>query len=365
MKRTSPLIFSLTLLLAGTLHAAPADALRIEKNYQSAMERWTLQVRAAATQADRNKLLESRPDVSAYVRQMWNTIGNSLGQDWTLEPAAWFLRASAGILATDGAGLAQPVFANENEAIRKAIEDHYLASPKLGPVCAALASSPNPRSLAVLEKIQDKNPDKKIQGIAAFGAALQLKTLGDNPRIMTKRLTYLRKAIIQSSDMEIEGMPISKLAADELYVINNLSKGRVAPDLVGVDSGNRPLTLSSQAGKVIILTFWNSNLENSQRVVDMTTALQKEFQGRPLVVLGVNNDTVEKLRKLESDGTVPWKSFADPDNQVANQYRVGSRPIVYVLDGERRIHYVGTPGSFVEATAEALLEGPKGPPKKP
>ena len=40
---------------------------------------------------------------------------------------------------------------------------------------------------------------------------------------------------------------------------------------------------------------------------------------------------------------------------LAKEYRVGSWPLVYVLDGERKIHYVGAPGSFVELTAEALL----------
>jgi hypothetical protein len=37
------------------------------------------------------------------------------------------------------------------------------------------------------------------------------------------------------------------------------------------------------------------------------------------------------------------------------EYRVGSWPLAYVLDGERKIHYAGAPGSFVELTAEALL----------
>jgi hypothetical protein len=34
---------------------------------------------------------------------------------------------------------------------------------------------------------------------------------------------------------------------------------------------------------------------------------------------------------------------------------VASWPLVYVLDGERKIHYAGTPGSFAELTTDALL----------
>ena len=80
-----------------------------------------------------------------------------------------------------------------------------------------------------------------------------------------------------------------------------------------------------------------------------------KFKGRPFVVIGVNQDPKEKLRDLEADGTIPWINFSDPANKLAAEYRVGARPLVYVLDGERKIHYAGAPGSFAELTVEALL----------
>ena len=73
------------------------------------------------------------------------------------------------------------------------------------------------------------------------------------------------------------------------------------------------------------------------------------------MIIGVNNDPLEKLRALEADGTVPWKNLSDPSDKLAGDYRVGSRPLVYVLDGDRKIHYAGAPGSFADLTAEALL----------
>ena len=39
--------------------------------------------------------------------------------------------------------------------------------------------------------------------------------------------------------------------------------------------------------------------------------------------------------------------------------RQGACQRVYVLDGERKIHYAGAPGSFAELTAEALLSEAK------
>ncbi len=352
MHRLAVLILLLTFSHA---EAAPADARTAIKSYQTAMERWTISLDAARTPEARAKAWATRPDATPFARQLWTAIGDSLDQEWVLDPAAWFLATTPGLLATNPEGGTTPIFALENEAIRKAVEAHHLSSPKLGPVSSALASSTDPRSLALLEKIQATHPDPKIQGIAALGAAMQLKSLGDDGELMRKRLTYLRKAIIQASDAEINGITVAKLAEDELYIIRFLTKGRVAPDLIGVDSAKRPLSLSALKGKVIVLLFWNSNVPDAQRVVEITNAMEAKFKGKELAVIGVNNDPVEKLRALQADGIVPFTNFSDPENQLAKEYRVGSWPLVYVLDGERKIHYAGAPGSFAELTAEALL----------
>ena len=361
MFRISRLIALFFLLGFPHAGATPANAQRIEKAYQTAMDKWALEIRIATTPEEQTKAWAARPDAAVFAKQMWDDIGLSLNEDWTLEPAAWFLRLTPGLVVTNATGGTAPIFARENEAIRKAVEKFHLKSPKLIPVCSALASSPDPHSLALLEKILASHPDSKIQGVAALGAAMQLITLGDGPQIMPKRINYIRKAIILSADVEVDGTTVAKVAKDELYIIQFLTKGRVAPDLVGVDSSKRPLSLSANRGKVIMLLFWNSNVVDAQRVVEITTAMETKFKGRPLVILGVNNDPLEKLRKLQADSLVPWTNFSDPENKLAKEYRVGVWPLVYVLDGERKIHYAGAPGSFAELTVEALLAEVKPP----
>ncbi|NQX02992.1 TlpA family protein disulfide reductase [bacterium] len=355
MNRFSRLIALLCLLVGSSAHASPAEALVIRKSYQQAMDKWALEMRIATTAEERAKIWDNRPKAAPFAKQMWDSIGSSLDQEWTIEPAVWFLRTTAGLLTLDANGSGQPAFATENEAIRKAVESQHSSSPKLIPMCAALAASPNPRSLAVLEKIQSSHPDPKTQGVAALGAAMQLKSLGDDGEIMRKRLTYLRKAIIQSSDVDLDGVTVAKLAEDELHIIRFLTKGRTAPDLVGVDSASRPLSLAANKGKIIVLLFWNSAMPDATRVIEITNKLTTKFKGRPLAVIGVNNDPEAKLRALEADDTVTWPSFTDPENKLAKEFRIGQWPVVFVLDGERKIHYVGTPGSFAELTAEALL----------
>lgn len=352
MFRLVALISLLVFIPAG---ATPAEADRIRKTYELAMEEWTLEMRRATTPEAREKVWSARPDPTPFAHRIWAIIGDSLAAEWTLDPASWFLRHTPGLLTSDANGSLRPVFIKQADAIRSAVEAHHLQSPQLTAICAALATHSDPRALALLEKIQSTHPDKKIQGVAALGAAMQLKQLGDDGELMRRRLTFIRKAIIQAADVEIEGTTIAKLAEDELYIIRYLSKGRVAPDLVGVDSASRPISLSAHKGKVIILLFWHSNIQDAVRVVEITSRMEKKFKGRPLVVLGVNSDPLQELRSLQADGIVTWPNFSDPDNKLAHEYRVGSWPLVYVLDGERQIHYAGAPGSFAELTAEALV----------
>ncbi|MEO8617552.1 MAG: TlpA disulfide reductase family protein [Luteolibacter sp.] len=355
MNRLSHLIALFPLLIASSSVASPADASLIQKNYQLAVDKWTLEMRVTTSQDERLKTWDQRPDAATAARKMWEQIGGSLNEEWTIEPAAWFLRNTQGLITTNPNGSTVPTFAKENDAIRKAIETSHIHSGKLTPICMALVANQDPRSLAILEKIQAGHPDKKIQGVAALGAAMQLKAIGDDPELMKKRLTYLRKAIIQSSDVEVNGTTVAKIAEDELYIIRFLTKGRVAPDLAGVDSANHPLSLSTNKGKVVVLLFWSSSDPDATRVIEITAAMEKKFKGRPLVIIGVNHDPSEKLRAMQADNTVTWSNFSDPENKLSAEYRVGTWPLVYVLDGERKIHYAGAPGSFVELTAEALV----------
>lgn len=360
MNRTLRLAASFLMLLSVISSAAPADADRVKKSYQAAMEKWTQDMRATTTAEARAKVLANRPEPSTYARQMWAVISQELRETWTLDPAAWFLGLTTGLRTTKPNGSSTPTFAEETAAIYAAIENYHMKSAKLAPVCLALAACQDRGSLDLLEKIQTSHSEKTVQGVAALAIAMRLKFLGDDPGLMSRRLTLLRKAIIDSADVEIQGVSVAKLAEDELYIIRYLTKGRTAPDLVGADSGNRPMQLSTYKGKVVVLLFWNSGVDEAARVLEMANAMAKKFADKPFAVIGVNNDTVENLRKMQKEADlVTFPNFSDPQNRLAREYRIGSWPLAYVLDGERKIQYAGLPGSFVEITASALLDQAK------
>jgi peroxiredoxin len=345
------------LLLASpcVAQSASAEADRIRKSWELEMEKWSLETRAATTPEARAAVLARQPDSIPHVRRMWQLIQPALDQAWTLESAAWFLRVAPGLFKPGEGGGRVQVFSAEISAILKAVDTSHVRSSGITPVCMALATLGDPRALPLLEKIQSTNPDPKIQGVAALASAIVLKSFGDDPEVMRKRLNCLRKAIIESSDVDLGGGTVAQVAEDELYIIRHLAKGRIAPDLTGSDSASRPLKLDDFKGRMIMLLFWSSTMPDAEATYAITNAALGKFQGRPVEVIGVNLDPLEKLRSLEAEGVVNWKSFSDPAGQLAKEYRIRALPVVYILDGERKIHFAGTPGSFAELTLDALL----------
>jgi peroxiredoxin len=345
--------------LAGT----PGEADAIVSAYRRDMSAWMEKMRAAATPAQQKAVQAGRPDAEACARRMWRCIGGQLDEEWTLKPAAWLFRMGVGLRGGAGMAASQPGAKPSRwvgiiSKIRTSVKLSHLQSKNPGMVnmCMALVDLPDPETLGLLEKIEAGNPDPKMQGVAALAISMVLKNLGDEGEVMARRLRMLRKAIVNSSEIEVEpGLTVAKISEDELYVISRLSKGRTAPDLVGTDVAGRPLRLSSYDGKVVVLLFWAAWNENSPQVVEMAKRLKKKMAGRPFELVGVNADSLASLKRMVGSGAVDWPNFSDPDRKLAAEYRVTAWPIVFVLDKKRVIRYIGAPGSFVDLTADALL----------
>jgi peroxiredoxin len=360
-------IASFWLLLAGSAAAGTAaEAEQIMTGYRAEMKGWHESLRAAASVDEQREAWKKRPDGQAAAQRMWRCIEGELASPWTLKPAAWLLRMAA---AFQGAGLARiqdpsagaapgADWSSVISAIRQAVETHHLQSgePGLMAMCMALVEVPDPKSLSIIERVEDGHPDKKVQGIAALALSMMLKTLGDEGEVMRRRLAMLRKAIIESADVEIGGVTVAKIAEDELYVISHLCKGRVAPELAGRDVAGRPMKLSDYKGKVVVLLFWATWNGEMQQLLDLTGKLIKENADKPFALVGVNADATSTLKQLVADRVVSWPNFSDPNRKLADEYRIAAWPLAIVIDREGVIRYIGAPGSFVELTVDAILE---------
>ncbi|MBB5349923.1 peroxiredoxin [Haloferula luteola] len=333
----------------------PQQAASVRTAYETSLEAWALKMQLAKTDAERGALERPSPKVAAD--RMWSVIQGDLAQKWAIEPAAWFVRLAAPLKEMDEAGTVRPLYRPEIAKVEQAVASHHLQSPDLTPMCMALVAAGDQQALGMLRKIQKENPDKKVAGVAALGIAMMAKGLGDEGHVMRERLTMLRMAIIDAADVKIDRTTVADLAKEELYIIRHLSKGNVAPDLEGTDSGGRSMKLSDFGDKVVMLVFWNSKQGGEDSLLRWVSALRRDerFKGKAFEVVGVNSDPREKLRDMQSNQLVDWPNFSDPLNELGQVYRVGSWPLAYVLGPDRKIHYFGAVGTFAEVTAVAVL----------
>ncbi len=356
MLRQTILIF---FLLVVGLRAGQIEADRIKRSYELSSEQWRIETKLATTPEQLQALAASRPDANAAATALWDTIGASLAEPWSVPYTAFFLNLTRDLTAPDDAGINRPAFVAQRQRIIETFEANHLKSPEIAPFCIALVGSSDPRAIPILEKIAATHPEESTQGIAALCASLMLKNLGDDPEIMKKRLGFLRQAIIMSADKSVGGRSVADIATDELYIIRFLTKGRVAPTLSGTDVGDRIVKLEQFRGRIVVLLFWDAKSNETDKVIRLTNQLVSKYNDRPVTVLGVTPEAIDRIRTLQAEGAILWNNIIDPADKLASEYRISSRPAVLVLDQSGVIQFTGLPGSFVELTVDALLNPEK------
>ena len=355
MRSALLLCFSLLLVTHPLLANSQEMVKGLREEYKTKMEVWSLSMQSAGSAEAQQKIWSQRPDGVTYASKFWTVLKPSLAQEWSIDPAAWLLKL---VCSFPNDALANETITMRKEIIQQVmgiVEKQHLRSNKLAPMCMGLLAVGDKSSLKLLERIEKENPDRSVQGVAALAISVLLKDLSEDPQTMKRRLTLLRKAIIDSAHVEIDGITVAKIADDQLYAIRYLTKNRVAPDLEGVDVTGAKGKLSDHAGKVVVLLFWNSAMTEYERVLEIQRNLVKKMEGKKFVLIGITNDSLASLRAMQADGAITWRNFLDPKGELALQYRIPTLPYCYVLDHERKIQYVGTPGSFVELTSDALL----------
>lgn len=350
---------ALLFLLLFALHAeaSPAEAERIKRGFELAAETWGLKMKIATDPAEREKLMANQPDPAAAADELWRQIAPSLKEDWTIPYAAFFLDLTRNLTVAGTDGNTGSAFAEERKRALETFAANHTAKSGIAPFCIALAESGDPKSLPLLEKIFAENPDEPTKGIAALGAAMLLKNLGDAPEVMQKRLTYLRQAIILAADQAIGGTSVAEIVGDELYVINHLAKGRTAPDVSGADVSGRVIRLSELRGKTVVLLFWDAKSPETDKFIGLTNQMALKYADKPVAILGVTPEALDRIRELQAQGAIRWNNLIDPADKLAKEYRIAARPAAFVISPGGKIEYTGLPGSFAELTVAALLAG--------
>ncbi|MGJ8673989.1 peroxiredoxin family protein [Rubritalea sp.] len=343
--------------VVASLAGSPQGAERIVKEQRLAELEWQQELLLAQTISEKKAVYAKRPNNAIYTNQMFNELESSLAEPWVMPYVVWQLRY-------------RPMNSATVITLIEVVEKYHTTSPQLGEFCITLVSAGSSdqqthmgvtathslknKKEEFLNKVLRGGKTAETRGQAAFALSGMLAQLGDSPEVNKRRFELLRKAIIDAADSKVGDVTLADLAKEEIYRMTKLSKGAMAPNLVGSDTKGMPLKLSDSKGKVTVLVFWKS-WEKYQDVARVMKKLATTYAGEPVEIIGVSGDLLSSVRDLEKMGEVTGSTFADPYGKLFQVYRVTETPMAYVIDRDGKIQYNGVLSSFVDLTVSALL----------
>ena len=155
------------------------------------------------------------------------------------------------------------------------------------------------------------------------------------------------------------------MAEGYLDEMHNITPGKPAPAIDGIDLNGKPLKLADYRGKVVVLVFWGSWCGPCISEMSYERQLNAKYQGRPFALLGVNcNDTKEAAQQVIDAEQVTWPNFDDGqgvDGPIVQAYHVRGYPSSFVIDAQGIIRHKHLTGQALDDAVARLLDEMKPP----
>ncbi|MYI45545.1 MAG: redoxin domain-containing protein [Gemmatimonadetes bacterium] len=157
----------------------------------------------------------------------------------------------------------------------------------------------------------------------------------------------------------------SDLIGNTRYLIENLTPGRVAPDLTGTDTDGEEFSLEDYRGNIVALVFSGHWCGPCRVEYPFQRAMMSLYEdtNEDVVLLSVNSDpvldTIRAVKVRESLGYRTWwdgHGEVSTEGPIATEWRVGAWPTIYILDEEGVIRFVGERGAAMIAAVDELLK---------
>jgi thiol-disulfide isomerase/thioredoxin len=361
--------------------------LNIKRQYDEQFEEFQKAYTSARTDLQRRKALaEKYPDVDRFARRFLELARSAPKDATAVDALLWVVEHPTG----------QPTGKDpRSQALERLREDH-VRSEKIGQLCTMLVSAPDSASLALLQAALEKSPHAPVKARACMSLALNLKfrarTLrrlkaepklaqelapvwgkanvdallaGDPDKMQAESEQLLRRVMLKYAKVKHpQHGDLKQMARVHLEALREpVAVGKPAPPIKGDDLDGKPLALSEQRGKVVLLDFWADGFGPCRKAYALERALVKRLAGKPFVLLGVNADglkaSAQKARKAKK---LTWRSWWDgggAGGPIATRWDVLQWPTLFLIDhtGVVRHVYLGWPEAKVLDEAVDALVG--------
>ena len=191
-----------------------------------------------------------------------------------------------------------------------------------------------------------------------FGNRLQM---GSTTEEQTGRITaYL-------DELEAENPDAGEFLAQQRFLIENLTLGKVAPNIVGTDTEGVEFALEDYRGKIVALVFSGQWCGPCRGEYPYQRGMLEIFDEEDVVLLGVNSDAeLETIVEAKEEERLAYRTWWDGHSQpdadvvaaegpIATEWNVSGWPTIYVIDGEGVIRHVNKRGGELIAAVDKLV----------
>ena len=157
----------------------------------------------------------------------------------------------------------------ESARLFKEFADKHLVQlnqQRLTSLCQNLVYSGGNSADVLLRTVLEKDPRREVQGMACLALGQVLKKQADRLPATDKSAAAVRaesEKLLERAQEKYGDVKMSYYgtvgakAKGELFDLRNLSVGKTAPEVEGIDQDGRKFKISDYRGKVVFLDFWS------------------------------------------------------------------------------------------------------------
>jgi peroxiredoxin len=191
-------------------------------------------------------------------------------------------------------------------------------------------------------------------------------------RNFTARLLYFKaKALLGSGDVVKAKEVVAELRLIEPNAANSFGKelsgtiriGMKAPDFNAMDLKGNPVNLSKYEGNIVVIDFWATWSDHCIQAFPEVKKMYRTFRDRGVQFIGVSlDDEIGELKGFVGGRQVEWPQVFEGmrwKGTISKMYNVEKIPIMFVLDQESRVRYIGSDKKKITRVIARLLSESK------
>jgi len=258
--------------------ASPEAQLQaLQDEFKSARAKFNVEYRKASTDEARSQIMQALyPRPEKFADRFLKLAADHPRDSVAVDALVWIL---SNVRTGDAIGQATEILA-----------EHHLENERLGEVAQTLVYSQSPGTENFLRRLLDESPHENVRGQACYALAKYLKRRVAMVRQLATRpefapyieqqygkefMEQFANGDVAPLEQEVEalfqnvvdefgevasrrGGTLGDVAQNDLFEIQHLAIGKIAPDIEGEDIDEVHFQLSDYRGKVVVLDFWGN-----------------------------------------------------------------------------------------------------------